>query len=441
MSTQRGQGRCIAVVVLAGIAAAVITAAVPAPGFAQLRDGDVDRATVPMVAALEAMLVERPHARDEAWRTLSQPRLPLRSPDPDNPDHSLVTFAWRGDAQTRSVRLDSVINAPRARQPVTDYVADFTLPLTRMEGADIWTLTLSVPRDVEAVYSFLVERGGQVQRWSDPANPARMGGRDGESLLRLDRAPRADIHRPLAFDEVVEARLIEIDSTALDRTVQATVFRAPGAADAAPLLILYDAFLWGERAPASDLLVRLARQGAIPSTHLVLIDQLDPASAGHAYADQADFIVDELLPALGSGAGLTPRRETTLLAGASRRGLSASLTALTRPEAIGGVISLSGSFYWSPPDEPPEWALRQLTAAPGEAARFHLAAGRLETVLTVTNQGHVMLDTNQAMARALAAQGYPVELAVYPGGHDIAGWRGALADGLVALLGEAGPLE
>lgn len=415
---------------------------IPAPSAqAQGPSGLAEADPVPVLVEVEAMLAERPHARDEAWRTLSQPRLPRIAPDPGSPDHARVTFAWRGGPDTRSVRLDSVINVAQARQPVTDYRADFTLPLTRVEGSDIWVLTLSVPRDVAAVYSFLVEDGAGLQRWSDPANPSRLGGVDGESLLRLDRAPSAGIHRPLAFDAVIDPQGLQIASAALNRSVRVSVYRSPEAADDAPLLILYDAFLWGQRAPASDLLVRLAERGDIPPSHLVLIDQLDGASANQAYADQAVFVAEELLPALRREAGLAPRRETTLLAGASRRGLSATLTALARPDLIGGVISLSGSFYWAPEGEDAEWARRQLDRAPANPPRFHLAAGRLETVLTSTNRGHVMLDTNTAMAEALAAQGYPARLTVFPGGHDIAGWRSALADGLTALLGEPTPVD
>ena len=47
-----------------------------------------------------------------------------------------------------------------------------------------------------------------------------------------------------------------------------------------------------------------------------------------------------------------------------------------------------------------------------------------------------MLDANRRFGTALTAAGYEAELAIFPGGHDIAGWRHALADGLVALLGE-----
>jgi len=74
-------------------------------------------------------------------------------------------------------------------------------------------------------------------------------------------------------------------------------------------------------------------------------------------------------------------------------------------------------------------------AAPAEAPRFHLAAGRLEYVETTTNDGHVMLATNRRFQVALARAGYDAELRIFPGGHDIAGWRHALAEGLVDLLG------
>ena len=100
------------------------------------------------------------------------------------------------------------------------------------------------------------------------------------------------------------------------------------------------------------------------------------------------------------------------------------------------MISLSGSFYWAPEGEAAEWLGRDLRPAGPRAPRFYLAAGQLEYVETSTNGGHVMLDVNRRFGTALTAAGYEAELAIFPGGHDIAGWRHALADGLVALLGE-----
>ena len=229
-----------------------------------------------------------------------------------------------------------------------------------------------------------------------------------------------------------------MESAALGRMVRVQLWRNPDAPAQAPVVILYDAFLWGVRAPAWEIAANLAADGRIPPVHVVLVDQLDADSAARRYDDQTRFLADELLPRLREGGLTTPARQV-ILAGASRRGLVASRAALQRPDMFGGVIALSGSFYWSPDGEAPEWLIRNLPPAPAQGApRFHIAAGSLETVITATNAGHVMLDTNRRFAAALDAAGYRVALDVFPGGHDIAAWRHAFADGLVALLGPDG---
>jgi enterochelin esterase family protein len=387
------------------------------------------------IARAEAALAERPHAVDEVWRTLSAGGLPLVEPHPDDSRLARVTFAMKTRPDVQAVRLDSVVNVSRARQPVTDYVEDFTLPLQRIGGAPVWWIGLDVPRDVEAVYSFLVLEDGVWQRRSDPENPRHLRGGGAEAILRLDRAaPQAPV-RPWPRRLQRRPDTLALDSDPLGRTVMLQLYRSPEAAADAPVLVLYDAFLWGVRAPAWEIAANLARAGDIPPIHVVLIDQLDPESAAHRYDDQARFLADELLPRLrAEGVETSPQR--VILAGASRRGLAVSRAALTRPEAFGGVISLSGSFYWAPEDETAEWLGRTLGEAPAGAPRFHLAAGSLEHVVTTTNGGHVMLDTNRRFAAALHAAGYDADLSVFAGGHDIAAWRHALADGLVALLGE-----
>lgn len=383
----------------------------------------------------EAALAERPHAVEEVWRDLSRNGLPLVGPHPDDPDLARVTFAMKTMPDAEAVRLDSVVNAARARQPVADYIADFTLPMQRIGTAPIWWISLDVPRDVEAAYSFRVLKDGLWQRRSDPENPRRLRGGDAEAVLRLDRAAPQLALQPWPRRTRRLPDLLTVDSTVLGRAVSVQLHRSPDAGADAPVLILYDAFLWGVRAPAWEIAANLARAGDIPPLHVVLIDQLDGQSETRRYDDQAQFLAGELLPRLRAE-GIEAPPERVILAGASRRGLAASRAALTRPEAFGGVISLSGSFYWAPEGEAAEWLMRTLDAAPADAPRFHLAAGSLEYVATATNGGHVMLDANRRMAAALEAAGYEAELAVFAGGHDVAAWRYALADGLVALLGE-----
>ena len=147
------------------------------------------------VAAAIAMLDERPHAGEEAWRGLSARSLPLIEPHPGDDALARVTFIFKTAPSVSGVRLDSVIAAPYARQPVTDYVDDFTLPLQRIGETGIWWTTLDVPREIEAVYSFLVFDGERWQRRSDPHNPRHLRGSGAAASLAV--APPARAGSPL----------------------------------------------------------------------------------------------------------------------------------------------------------------------------------------------------------------------------------------------------
>ena len=388
----------------------------------------------PVLVAAQERLALQPQAVELVWNELKAGPLPIIEPVASDARLSRVTFIYRSAPDARAVRLDSVIAAPLARQPVTDYQRDFTLPLQRLPGTPIWWIQLEVASDVEAVYSFLEDGGDRWTRHADPNNPRRLRGVAAESVLRLPRAPDLAAVRPvLSWPDAGETR--SLSSAALGRQVDLRIQRAGEAGACAPVLVLYDAFLWGERSPARDILHNLARSGRTPPTHLVLIDQLDPASAEQSYADQVDFLAGELRPWL-QAEGLSGPDCPVILAGASRRGLVASLAALQRPDLFAGAISLSGSFYWAPEGEAPEWLFRHIPARSDAQPRLFLAAGRLEFVETSTNGGHVMLDTNRRLAEALEDRGYPVTFHLYAGGHDIAGWRHALAEGLVDLLGQ-----
>ena len=387
-----------------------------------------------VIAAAERGLEERPHAAEEIWREIAAGPIPVVEPDAEDEAMARVTFAIKTRPDTPEVRLDSVVAAPLAREPVADYIRDFTLPMQRIGESGIWWVSLDVPRDVEAAYSFLVREADGWHRWSDPNNPRHLRGSAAEAVLRLDRAPDPAPVRPWPERRRIAPDYLDLPSEALSRRVALQVYRTPGAEAGSPLVVIYDAFLWGVRAPAWEIAANLAAGGDIPPVNLVLIDQLDPDSALQRYDDQVRFLADELIPFLREH-GISPRSRDIVLAGASRRGLAVARAALERPEDFGGAISLSGSFYWSPEDEAAEWLGRTVPPAGADAPRFHLAAGRLEYVETTTNEGHVMLATNRRFRDRLVEAGHDAELRIFPGGHDIAGWRHALAEGLVDLLG------
>ena len=406
-----------------------------APGLAQSlaweRAGDIARA--------EARLSVQPGAARAVWNELAAAGPVRVEPHPFRPDRRLLTFVFDAPPGARRVRLDTVLAEPYARQPVRDYVEDFTLPMRRLARSDIWTVTIDTPDTAIAAYSLLVDMpDGAALRLGDNANPARLEGENGEALFIIGRAPDQRWSLARRDRTYPEPEFINVQSARLGGEERVTLYRAPDGDAASPVLIIQDSFLWSVRAPAGRIAANLAADGRIPPVHVVLVDSVDAQSAAHAYGREGDWIADDLLPALAAY-GLTPERRHVAVAGASRRGLAAARAALDRPDAIGAALSLSGSFYWAPPGEAPEWLARSLRPAGPDAPRLFLAAGSLETVVTEANAGHVMLAANRNMAAALEDAGYETALRIYAGGHDIAGWRGALARGLVWLWGADTP--
>lgn len=378
------------------------------------------------LAAAEAELSLRPHAGDEVWRALIAGGAPIIRPDPELADHVQAIFLYRSDPEVDEVRLDSVLNAVEVEGRVSDYVRDFTLPMRRVGETQIWARALSLPQGSEAAYSFLVRRGDTVHRFSDSVNPRRLRGADAESVFIA--APQ-NVHpatRPVPWSARLQPAHFAADSEALARPVFLELYSLPGASSVSPVLVIYDSFLWGVRAPAVEIVQNLVQSGDLPPMHVVLIDQLDEVSARSLYQDQLEFLSAELPRALAERGMLGDR----ILAGASRRGLVAAMAGLAQPEGVRAVISLSGSFYWSPEGELPEWLARRVPVAGETSPLFILAAGSLEYVETSTNQGHVMLGTNSNMVRTLAEQGHDVVHFTYRGGHDVVGWRTGLAMGL-----------
>ena len=69
--------------------------------------------------------------------------------------------------------------------------------------------------------------------------------------------------------------------------------------------------------------------------------------------------------------------------------------------------------------------------------RFYLTAGSFEAQFWGGPGGvNGTLESNRHMRDVLLAKGYEVQYQEFIGGHDYLSWRGLLADGLIALLGQ-----
>jgi enterochelin esterase-like enzyme len=156
------------------------------------------------------------------------------------------------------------------------------------------------------------------------------------------------------------------------------------------------------------------------------------------YAPFADFLALELIPWVRANYRIKDGPKHVVLAGSSRGGLAASHCAFFHSDVVGNVLSQSGA-YWVRNDDrsPPPWPLTLDTgdlvlsfrSSPRVPIRFYVEVGRFDS----------LLDINRELRDILLLKGYPVTYREFDGGHDYFYWRGSLADGLMALIGQNRP--
>ena len=121
------------------------------------------------------------------------------------------------------------------------------------------------------------------------------------------------------------------------------------------------------------------------------------------------------------------------MGGSSLGGLQAACSAYWHPEVFGNVLSMSGSFFyfrnWPMFEEglstQTGWLTHEFATKPRKPVRFFLSTGTFE--------GDGVME-NRRLRDVLTAKGYALTYKELSAGHDEVTWRGALADGLIALL-------
>lgn len=141
------------------------------------------------------------------------------------------------------------------------------------------------------------------------------------------------------------------------------------------------------------------------------------------------MLAHELLPWLQQRYALSEEPADRVLSGSSYGGLASGCIAYRYPERFGKVLSLSGSFWWGPDEQQPQWLVRQFAAGERLPLVFFLSSGLLEKP-----EADGILGGNRSLRAALQGKGYPLHYREFPGGHDYAAWSLELAEGLQALL-------
>jgi enterochelin esterase-like enzyme len=354
---------------------------------------------------------------------------PLVETIPGDTNHVLLTFLYRGGPTTSRVNLDAQLVRTR----------DEVLNLTRIAHSNVWYKTFWIRNDMRFGYALNSAR--------DPLNPKFIQkDADRPSIVDLPKAAPytwVDPKPGTTQREPVEQR---IQSKILNAERTAWIYTPPGydARRAAPypVLICFDGPLYASNSiPVHVILDNLITASKIPPMLAIFIGQFPQPQRNIELSNNApfaDFVAQELLPAMRQKWRITSSPAETIVCGSSAGGLASLYFAFHRPDVFGNVLAQSAALWpgKTREDTAHEWLTAQYESSPKLPIRIVLQPGLLEVVQTPLN-GPSILDSNRHLRDVLMKKGYQLYYSESAGGHEPLTWRGGIAPGLIQLMGKS----
>ncbi|MDT7845613.1 enterochelin esterase [Streptomyces justiciae] len=437
--------------------------AIPAPALRDPRhDIRPTRVTGPRVARLVAQLAGADDTRRTAlteafWAEVESAGTPLVEELEDDPGHRAVTFLWRGHRATRQVLLCA--NRIGDREHLVDSLLD------PVPGTDVWQLGLRLRADHRGSYRMAADispkeppaqpdelqqllRSLTAHAAPDPLNPRSLPTRwspVAASVFALPHAPAQPWAEPRPAVPTGRVERHRVPAMSLGGDRDTWVYLPPGHGTGGggeqplPVVVLSDGDMWFGRLGFGRTLDALIAEGALPPLAVLAPDAVDRHTRWRELGARdafVTFLADELLPWAAGRFPLTTDPRRTVMAGQSLGAITALHAGYLRPERFGRILAQSPSLWWRPGlpalsgPKPPvfgtPWLVSRFTCAERRPLTVHLDVGLHEGT---------MVDHSRLLYDALRAKGCPVTYDEFNGGHDYACWRGALANGLVRLLG------
>lgn len=411
----------------------------------------------PRVARLMAQLsdaeteAQRAALTAEFWKEVEGRGTPLVESLDDEPDHRAVTFLWRGHRTTRQVLLlgNRIIDRERLAASL----------LERVPGTDVWHLGLRLRADHRGSYRLAADisvneppsdpdelqqhlRSLSAHAVRDPLNPRSVPTRwerSDSSVFALPHAPAqpwVDRRGAVPAGRVERHRVL---AKALGGDRDVWVYLPPEHdGEPLPVLVLCDGDMWLGRLGLEHTLDALIADGTLPPLAVLSPDAVDRGTRWRELGGRDEFVsflADGLLPWATARWPLTTDPRSTVVAGQSLGAVTALYAAHLRPDRFGNALAQSTSLWWRP-GLPPGVLKQDTGAAPWLLDRYATSKRRPVTIhLDVGVHEGAMLHQTRALHDALRKAGYRATYDEYNGGHDYTCWHGALAYGLVRLLG------
>jgi len=376
-------------------------------------------ATPPAVRAIDA-LIAGPHTPEAVDAFIAAHTFPIV-------EGTAITFVYRGPAD--AVHLKHwVFGLPSSQQ------------LARVEGTDLWHLTLELPARSRVEYKLEVVRGGHGQWMEDPLNPNRARDPFGANSVAhgagyevpewVQRDPEA---RPGLLDEIF------FDSPTFGRRGLGLYLPARFRRTRRyPLLVVHDGHDYLRYAGLGAILDNLIHRLEIPDLVVALTSSPDRLAEYAADERHARFLTDELVPHLGRVLPLDQKPQARGLMGASFGAVAALSTAWHRPGFYGRLLLQSGSFAFAdigqrnhrgPLFDPVVQFVNKFRSRPvAVSERVFVTCGIYESLIY----------ENRSVVPVLSSTGMDVRYVEAADGHNWENWRDRLREGLSWLF--PGPL-
>jgi enterochelin esterase family protein len=335
-----------------------------------------------------------------------------------------MAFLWRGSATSVSVAGDFNSWSATASRA------------TQVAGTDLWVRELTLPSDARVDYKIVTGGNNWVL---DPANPLQMwSGFGPNSELRMPSYdyPEETIRRPGVARGSLSGNVVR-SSAALGYSIQHRVYTPAGfdpqTSPGLPVVYVTDGHEYAADHMGSLVAVldNLIDDGSIRPTIAVFVDPRNPTNLSSnrrqsEYVSNrrfADYLADELVPAIDGAFATSTAAEDRVILGTSLGGLAAAYVGAVEPATFGRVAIQSPAFWASTS------IYDQYRRAPVPGQKISMTAGTI-------NDG----SGGPTMAAILQQFGYDYTYDEANEGHSWGNWRAQLPAMLRELVGPAQPL-
>lgn len=388
-------------------------------------------ASSPRLQALEQELSDK--TVQVFWQQMRQQGTPLIEPY-DN-DKKLVTFLWRG-AKSNVYLLGS----PDGNHD----------PLTHLANSNIWYRSYIVPNDtlmqyklapdipvIEGATGFEQRRAILTTAQADPLNPQASPQQSTDvynhfSLLSLNTQRECQLPDILQRTMTGKTEIVRFHSEILNNDREIALYLPAEKMETPRILVLFDGQTYRRQYGIDRFFDKQIEEGKLTPMMILFVDSIDSDRRSIELPPNPDFyrfLADELFVWLEKEKGIQVSGEETIVSGSSYGGLASAWVAFNRPDRFGKVLSMSGSYWWAPENEEPEWLIRQFKQADKKPLSFFLEAGLFES------RGDVggILNNNRHFKQVLENRGYSVTSLEMASGHDYISWCETLYIGAKAL--------